>query len=110
MGVINQQGRDFTHGFEIHLENATLHYELAVLKGGLELMPLKVLPANGKVLRPKLGGGDMTEAFVGEIQEVVRCVGTGRSSETLCGDLARDAIVLCHKQAESVKKGRIAKI
>ena len=32
-GVINQQGRPFTHGFEIHLEKATLLYELAVLGG-----------------------------------------------------------------------------
>jgi predicted dehydrogenase len=109
-GVVNQQGRPFTHGFEIHLEKATLNYELGVYGDQVEVMPLKVLPANGKVVRPKLSGADMPDAFVDEIKEVVKCVTAGQPSPTLDGDLARDAVVLCHKQTESVKKGKTVKI
>jgi predicted dehydrogenase len=109
-GVVNQQGRPFTHGFEIQLEKATLNYELGVYGDQVEVMPLKVLPANGKVVRPKLSGADMPDAFVDEIKEVVKCVTAGQPSPTLDGDLARDAVVLCHKQTESVKKGKTVKI
>ena len=109
-GVINQQGRGFTHGFEIHLEQATLHYEFAGFADKGELMPLKILTADGQVLRPEIGGGDPSEAFVGEIGEVVKCIEANQPSATLSGDLARDAIVLCHKQTESVKTGGLVKI
>jgi len=109
-GVVGQQGRPFTHGFEIQLEKATLNYELGVYGDHVEVMPLKVLPANGKVVRPKLSGGDMPDAFVDEIKEVVKCVTAAQPSATLDGDLARDAVVLCHKQTESVKKGKTVKV
>ena len=46
-GVIDQQGRAFTHGFEIHLERATLHYEFAGINDKAELMPLKVFTPDG---------------------------------------------------------------
>ena len=32
-GVLSQQGRSFTHAFEIYLERATLIYDFAVLDG-----------------------------------------------------------------------------
>jgi predicted dehydrogenase len=109
-GVINQQGRVFTHGFEIHLEKATLHFEFAGFADGPELMPLKVLTSNGKVVRPKLGDGDPVRGFEGEIKEVLRCVKSGQPSSVLSGELARDAVVLGHKQTESVRKGRPVKV
>ncbi|MCA9154307.1 MAG: Gfo/Idh/MocA family oxidoreductase [Planctomycetales bacterium] len=104
-GVINQQGRSFTHGFEIHLEQATLHYEFAAFADQAELMPLKILTADGQVVRPDLGDGDPTHAFVGEISEAARAIQTGEPSALLSGELARDAIVLCQKQTESVLNG-----
>ena len=103
-GVINQQGREFTHGFEIHLEKATLHFEFAAFRDGPELMPLKVLASDGTVVRPQLGEGDPVRGFEGEIAEVIRCVQSGQASAILSGDLARDAIVLCHKQTESARQ------
>jgi predicted dehydrogenase len=103
-GVINQQGREFTHGFEIHLERATLHYEFASFADKAELMPLKILTSEGEVLRPEIGGGDPTESFGDEIAEVVQCVQEDKPSAVLCGDLARDAIVLCHKQTQAVSQ------
>ena len=109
-GVINQQGRGFTHGFEIHLERATLHYEFAAFGDGEELMPLKLVNDKGKVIRPKLGEVGPTTAFEGEIKEVVQSIRSGKPSSILSGDLARDAVVLCHKQTDSVVKGRPVRV
>ncbi|MEQ8785773.1 MAG: Gfo/Idh/MocA family oxidoreductase [Pirellulaceae bacterium] len=109
-GVINQQGRPFTHAFEIYLEKATLNYELGAFADNVELMPLKVLTDKGKVLRPELGGGDEITAFEGEIKEVVRSIKSGAASNILSAELARDAIVLCHKQSESIKNGKPVRV
>ncbi len=108
-GVIHQQGRGFTHGFEIHLERATLLYDFAVIDGKPELaMPLTVLTSDetNNVLRPELGAGDEITAFQAEIEEMARSIESGQPSAILGGELARDAIILCHKQSESVKSGK----
>src|SRR5262245_1392982 len=107
-GVINQQGRPFTHGFEIHLEKATLLFDFAVMADGKNTsLPLTVLTSKGTVEYPTLPPGDpMLAAFEAEIKEVVSSCKRGRPSELLGGDLARDSIVLCHTQTESVRKGK----
>ena len=109
-GVINQQGRDFTHAYELHFEQATLHFDFAAFKDAAELMPLKVLVAGADepdkmVLRPDLGDGDPVRAFEAEIEEVVRSLLANSPSPVLADNLARDAIHLCHKQTESVTTG-----
>jgi predicted dehydrogenase len=111
-GVINQQGRPFTHGFEIHLEKATLYFDLAVLAGGtLQITPLTLLDSKGKAEQPKMPPGDpMLLAFDAEIKEVSRSVTSGQPSPLLSGELARDAIVLCHKQTQAVKSGKTVKV
>ncbi len=109
-GVVNQQGRPFTHAFEIHLEKATLHYDFAAFSDQAELMPLKVLTDKGKVIRPDLGDGDPIRAFEAEVKEVVSSIRAGKPSPILSGELARDAIILCHKQTESVTKKRPVKV
>lgn len=109
-GVINQQGRPFTHGFEIHLENASLQFEFAGFTDVPETMPLKVLGPDGKIERPDLGDGDPLRAFCDEIDEVARAIESGRPSEILSGELAKDAILLCHKQTESVKTGKLIRL
>jgi predicted dehydrogenase len=112
-GVIHQQGRPFTHGFEIHLERATLLYDFAVIDGKAEtLMPLTLLTgdAKGNVTRVELGAGDEITAFQAEIEEAVRSIESGKPSSILGGDLARDAIILCHKQSESVRSGKAATV
>jgi predicted dehydrogenase len=110
-GVINQQGRPFTHAYEIYLEKATLFFEYAALpKVGDLVTPLTVLLDNGKVLRPKLGSGDPQDGFVAELTEMVRAVQSNTPSPLLAGELARDAIILCQKQTESVRRGRSVKV
>ena len=105
-GVINQQGRPFTHGYEMHFEKATIHFEFAGLADTPETMPIKVLHEDGSVERPELGDGDPVFAFGREINEVVACLSEDRTSEVLNGGLARDAIEICQLQAESVKSGK----
>ena len=101
--MIDQQGRAFTHGFEIHLEKATLQFEFAVIDGQpVSLLPLTVYTSDGQVVRPELGDGDPVRAFEAEIAEVADSIEAGRPSPILSGQLARDAIVLCQKQAASV--------
>ena len=108
-GVINQQGRPFTHGFEIHLEKATIFFDFAVMADGKNTsLPLTLLTPKGTVEYPALPEGDpMLAAFEAEIKEVAACVKGGKSSKLLGGELARDAVVLCHKQSESVRKGKM---
>ena len=105
-GVIDQQGRPFTHGFEIHLERATLHFEFAGFSDAGESMPLKLLTAEGDVIRPTLDNTDPLQGFVSEIGEVVESVQTGRASQILAGELARDAIEICQAEAKSVMTGQ----
>lgn len=111
-GVINQQGRPFTHGFEIHLEKATLAFEFSVMADGKNLAtPLHILDSKGGVIYPAMPAGDpMLTAFELEIQEVARCLKANAPSAVLGGDLARDAIILCHKQQQSLASGKTVKV
>lgn len=106
-GVIAQQGRSFTHAFEIYLERATLLYDFAVI-GDQPTMhcPLTILDSKGGVGRPALGEVD---GFAEELVEATKAVRTGRPSSILAGGLALDALALCHKQAESLRSGRIVR-
>ena len=110
-GVIQQQGRAFSAGFEIHFERATLLYDFSVIDGKPELnMPLTVLAANGKVERPQMRSSDPVDAFVAELAEAARSVKKDEPSAMLDGQLARDAVILCQKQTESIRKGRLVRI
>jgi len=109
-GVIRQQGRSFAQSFEIYLERATLLFDFAVIDGKANAgTPLTVLESKGKVVRPKLGEGDPVDGFVAELKEVMRSIRTGEGSKILGCDLARDALLLCHKQTQSVRTGKPVK-
>lgn len=97
-GAIGQQGRPFTHGYEMHFEQATLAFE-----SGMEC-PLTLYNAEGKVERPDLGSADILEAFPKELSEAARAVEANCPSALLDGALARDALVLCQKQTESIRR------
>jgi predicted dehydrogenase len=111
-GVVNQQGRSFTHGFEMHFEKATLYFDLAVLAGGkLQITPLTLLDSKGNAELVKLPEGDpMLAAFDAEVKEVAHSIKSGQPSAVLSGELARDAIVLCHKQTQAVKSGKPVRV
>jgi predicted dehydrogenase len=99
-GAVAMKGRPFVHGFEIYLEKATLVFD----SGGT---PLTVLTADGKAKSPKFkGGGDHLTGFTAEIQTAVDGVQSGKEPDLLSGQLARDALVLCHKECQSVRTGK----
>lgn len=107
-GVIQQQGRSFTHGFEMYFERATMTYDFSVLDGQpVTSMPLTVLTSRGKVECPKLREVD---AFAAELTDAAKAVRSNRPSELLAGDLALDALTLCQKETESAQKGRVVKL
>jgi predicted dehydrogenase len=110
-GVLYQQGRAFTHAFEIYLEQAALLFDFAVIDGqGVVPMPLTVLTTDDRVLRPELGSGDPIDGFVREINEVTRAIESGKPSALLDGNLARDALLLCHRQSESVHARQVLRV
>jgi predicted dehydrogenase len=109
-GVIRQQGRAFTHGFEIHLEKATLQFEMAVIdRQPRVLIPFTIYAEDG-VQQPQLVSGDEVDAFAGELTEVKQAIESGRTSRLLDSALARDAIALCHRQTDSVRQGRTVSV
>ena len=109
-GTIDQQGRAFTHAFEIHLERATLAFDFAVIGGeGRYLCEPMLLDNSGGVQRPTLPGGDPIDAFASELREVVRCVREGQTSEILGAILAQDAMRICEKQSASLQSGKPVK-
>ena len=99
-GALTMKGRPFVHGYELYLEKATLVYESGTC-------PLTVLRADGSSEQPKLpGGDDATTAFTIEIQAAVDGIKANREHDYLSGKLARDALVMCYREIESVKSGR----
>ena len=103
-GAIGQQGRPFTHGYEMYFEKATLLFE------SFTETPLTLLDADGNATRPELGSPDILDAFPLELAEAVRAVGTGQPSALLDGALARDAVILGHKQTQSIVERRTVEI
>jgi predicted dehydrogenase len=95
-GAIAMAGRSFLHGFEIYLEDATLAFSSAGT-------PLTLFPRKGK---PKLislkSQNDPINAFQAEITSAVTAIKAGEVKGPLDAQLARDALVLCLKEIESV--------
>jgi predicted dehydrogenase len=103
-GALSQAGRPFAHGFELYLEQATIAFESATLAGQAHVaMPLSVILPDGRVERPELGSGDPIDSFADELTVAVDAVARGTPAPQLSGDLARQALVLCRAEIESVK-------
>jgi predicted dehydrogenase len=98
-GAVAQAGRMFVHGYELYLERATLAFESGAL-------PLTLYTADGKTQQPRLDAGDPIDAFAEEIHTAVQGVTTGQEPRLLSGQLARDALVLCYRECESVRTGQ----
>jgi predicted dehydrogenase len=109
-GTIDQQSRPFDHGFEINLEKATLMFEFAVLGDEAAYLTKPTMLLGNKVEHPKLPDGDPMNAFVAEIQEVLRCLKRNEKSHILDATLARDAVALCQKQSESLRRRSVVKM
>lgn len=95
-GALAMSGRPFTHGYELYLERATYTYEAG--------QPITKITAGKSETVVPPGGGDEITAFAEEIQTAVDAVKTGKMPELLSGQLARDALVMCHRECESAIK------
>jgi predicted dehydrogenase len=103
-GAVAMSGRPFVHAFEIYLEKATLEYESGTT-------PLTVFAGDVKAKQPRLRGTtDPLAAFAAEIRAAVDSVTSGKESHFLRGQLARDALVLCHQECQSVRTGKVVTI
>ncbi len=102
-GAAAMKARPFVHGFEVYLERATLVHESGT-------KPLTVLHADGSIEHPTIADGDPVAAFNTEIQTAVNGATSGKMPDMLSGQLARDALVMCLKECESVKSGRIVEL
>ena len=102
-GAVCMSGRPFVHGYEIYLERASLIYD----SGGT---PLTLLTDDGKASQPALHGGDALSAFTDEVQAAVDGIASGKEPDLLRGRLARDALVLCRRECESVKTGKVVSV
>lgn len=111
-GGISASGMAFAHGFEIYLEKATLLYDFNTL-GGEPILnrPLTLITGKGKVTQPVLKGGtEWCAAFTAELQAAVQGVKEGREPRLLSGELARDALKLCHLEAKSIASGKAVRV
>ena len=111
-GTINQQGRSFDHGFEIHLEKATLLFQFAVIGDQAKyLCPPTILDDRGKAKPAKMPEGDpMMNAFQAELKAVAQSVTSGKKNKVLGADLARDAIAICQAQTKSLLQDKTASL
>lgn len=106
-----QPGRPFTHAFEIYLEKATLIYDFSTFEEkGYSRTPLTLLTDDEKTVKPETGTGDPIDAFVSQLSHCVETVTGGSTSPMLDGSVARDALLLCHREVESVRKGKMVKV
>ena len=97
-GAVAMKGRPFVHGYEIYLEKATLTFDAGC--------PLTLLTEDGGKAFPPLAGEDPLGGFTAEIDAAAEGVRTGKAPDLLSAKLARDALVLCHKECESVRTGQ----
>lgn len=104
-GVIQQQGRPFTQSFEVYFEDATVLFDYANINGKTQLsMPLTVLKKDGTVENPNIGTTeDPVHSFISELTHVVEALETNTQSNLLDASLARDALLMCYKQIESIR-------
>ncbi len=110
-GAISQKGRAFSHGFEVFLEKATLLFDFSTLAGEPSTaMPLTLITEDGNVEQVDLGEVDPIDAFTAEIQYAVDAIDWEEEPIALSGVGARDALLLCYKEAESVKTGKVVAV
>jgi predicted dehydrogenase len=94
-GVTDSPGRPFCHGYEVQFERATLQFEFVALQTGVELLPLKVLHADGRVEFPALKSEDSIDAFTRELTAAAEMAAGREQEPILDGSLAADAIEIC---------------
>ena len=100
-GWLSQQGCPFEQSYEVYFEEAALKFHSYWGQSPI------LLTNDGKTRKPKLARED---AFVAELQEAVNTVARNRESRILGGHSARNSLLLCLKEIQSVRNGRRVRI
>jgi predicted dehydrogenase len=98
-GAVACKDRQFVHGYELYFEKGTFSYESGI-------QPLIALKGDGGSETIDVGGGDALTAFGEELNAAITAIESGRESDVLGGALARDALVMCQRECESVISGK----
>lgn len=91
----------FEHGYDAYFERATVEFNSRWGK------PPLLFTADGKQREVRLKAKD---AFAAELQYAVDCVHKNQPPTLLSGESARNALLLCLKEAESLRKGKPVKV
>ncbi len=98
-GALVGAARPFAHGFELYFERATLSFGPG--------QPLTVIGSAGCEMPPM--EADPVAAFTYELERVAASVTAGVAEPFLAAATARDALVLCHSEIQSVLTGQAVK-
>jgi len=96
-GALVAKARPFAHGFELYFESATLTFGPG--------QPLTVLGEDGTTKVVEVDS-DPVAAFTYEIERAAASVVAGKPDSFLDAAAARDALVICQREIESVRTGR----
>ena len=104
-GGIAASGLKFNQGFEVFLQRATIQFDAGTYGDQWVVnRPLTLITSDGAITNPDPGGrGSWCAAFTDELQAAVDAVNAGREHPILSGQLARDALKICHAEAESIR-------
>ncbi|MFA0776525.1 MAG: hypothetical protein PVTTEEND_000239, partial [Candidatus Fervidibacter sp.] len=91
----------FEHGYDAFFERATVEFNSRFGK------PPLLFTEDGKQREVRLKAID---AFVAELQYAVDCVRKNQPPTLLSGESARNALLLCLKEAESLRKGKPVRV
>jgi predicted dehydrogenase len=100
-GALSQSGVPFEHGYDVYFERATLRYN------SLTGQPVHLALADGAVSPLEITKPD---AFVAELKAAVEAVESGKVPPTLTAESARNSLLLCLREAESVRRREIVRI
>jgi len=95
-GALNAAALEFEHGYDVFLEDATLKYNSS---WGENVVIYTQDGEQRNATIPKIDG------YFAEIKYVVDCLDNDAEPEILSGKEARDSLMLCLKECESVKSG-----
>jgi predicted dehydrogenase len=111
-GGIASSGLKFAQSFELFLEEATIQFDAGTYGDDWVVnRPLTLITNDDKVETPDPGGsGEWCAPFTDELQAAVDGVTSGEAPRVLSGELARDALKLCHAEAESIRTGKVVSV
>lgn len=108
-GGIAASGLQFSHGFELYFEKATVMFDAGTVGGEWTVSrPLTVIHNDGTVERPVLeGGSSWCAAFTQELQTAVNAIQGGGTPGPLSGEVALDALQMCWAETRSIEQNQV---